>query len=176
MSGLLKRAWLGALLLAAALVASVVAAAPASALSRVDVWQSPSGAVKCRMYMNGSLGKYTLACLVTASNKLVRWSGTFPDCSVGTYGPCGGPYRVSTATATQRAQFTGAPRLAYGRTIGMGKPMSYGAYVFWCKVSPTTGTTCWKGPDDPLYINFRSGVVKICAGRTTYGTACRRIL
>ena len=170
------RARLIVVTLAGALVASIFLAAPASAEPRYDRWQSPAGAVRCRMYVNGSMGQYTLACLIVASNKLVKWGGSFPDCSVNTYGPCGHDYSVSRASSSQRAQFSGARRVSYGQVFGMG-PKYHGYFRVDCQVKSSTGSTCQFGPDDPVWINFRSGRVKICAASAVYsGVVCRRIV
>ena len=159
----------------AALLGGFLTAAPASAQPRYDSWQSPAGAVKCRMYMNGSMGRYTLACLVLRSNTLVKWGGNFPDCSVGIVGPCGRGLSVRKATASQRAQFSGARRVSYGPVFAMGE-RRYGFYVVECQVLASTGSTCGYGPDDPVWINFRSGVVRICASSAYNGsTVCRRV-
>jgi hypothetical protein len=126
--------------------------------------------------MNGSQGRYTLACLVVKSSKLVKWGGGYPTCPAGSSASCHKPV-ISNATATQKAQFKGAVVAKYGQVFVMGTPTSDASGVT-CNVSPTKGSTCQYGNGlDARWINFSSGHVTICAYLSFTGKAtCKRIV
>jgi hypothetical protein len=168
--------WMGRFVaLPLALLFAFASIGPASAVTRHDVWRSPAGSVECRMYMNGSQGRYTLACLVVKSNTLLKWGGDYPTCATGSSAACRKP-AISKATATQKAQFKGAFVAKYGQSFSMGTPTSDASGVS-CSVSPTKGSTCqYSDGLDARWINFNSGHVRICAYLTLVKPTCTRII
>ena len=165
----------GLVALPLALLFALASIGPASAITRHDVWRSPAGSVECRMYMNGSQGRYTLACLVVKSNTLLKWGGDYPTCPTGSSAACRKP-AISKATATQKAQFKGAFVAKYGQLFSMGTPTSEASVVS-CSVSPTKGSTCqYSDGLAASWINFNSGHVRICAFLTSVKPTCTRII
>lgn len=133
---------------------AVVTATPASASApRYDRWQSPAGAVKCRLYLNGSMGYRTIACLIVSQKILVRWAGGGTPHDV----------KITQATSAQIAQFNGAHRVRYGEVFRMGPRVSNTNKPWiYCTVSSGKGSICQFEGDDPEWLTIRSGRVSIC--------------
>ena len=99
--------------------------APAGASGAwTQLWQSPSGNIRCGFTPKGSAGVPTVACLVADENRLAR----LPQGSEAIYFP--------TATESQRSQLPGGPTLGYGAYV------TAGPFECWQSPPDGVGMTC----------------------------------
>ena len=99
--------------------------APAGASGAwTQLWQSPSGNIRCGFTPRGSAGVPTVACLVADENRLAR----LPQGSEAVYSP--------TATESQRSQLPGGPTLGYGAYV------TAGPFECWQSPPDGVGMTC----------------------------------
>lgn len=89
-----------------------------------QLWQSPSGNIRCGFTPRGSAGVPTVACLVADENRLAR----LPQGSEAVYTP--------SASESQRAQLPG------GATLGYGSYVTAGPFECWQSPPDGVGMTC----------------------------------
>lgn len=146
----------------ALLVSGLVSAAPAQAY--VNGFQASDKSIACKFFARGSLtGGPLVACLSRSRNVLVRFQNEVT-------------YKVSKATASQRAQFPASlRRIGRGAALFVGPPPVPGMPgVYECSTARDgSGVRC--GGIDTAGAGFiltRSGRVKVCPG---FGDPCRTV-